>query len=357
MACITKRRRRYVIDFYDHQGKRKRITLKEGTTKKKARDKLREIENNLSRGTYIPEKKIPTFSEVAKHWLEHKKLHIRDSTWASYNGHVQHHFEKFNQTKVNRITVISVEKFIAAKLQQGLSIPTMKQVLITMSQIMKYAVKHRFIDYNPVRDAEKPKGKGKNQKRRIRVLNPVEINTLLNADMGPKCRTLIRLAIFSGAREGELMGLKWSDVEWDDNQIHIQRTYNHRQWYEPKSESSNRKIDLGEKMMSQLRKWKLACPPNELDLIFPTDAGKPLDGSNMYHHYFKPLLRKTGIRKIWFQDFRHTYASLLIEQGEDIVYIQNQMGHADPTVTLKVYAHLMKPANPKAAQKLEKTVL
>ena len=80
MACIAKRRGRYVIDFYDNQGKRHRQTLKEGITKKKAKEKLREIEDQLVRGLYIPETKIPTFKKVAEDWLIHKKPNLRAST-------------------------------------------------------------------------------------------------------------------------------------------------------------------------------------------------------------------------------------------------------------------------------------
>ena len=84
MACIAKRRGRYVIDFYDTYGKRRWITMPKSTTKKKATEKLREIEDQLRRGIYLPDKKIPTFAEVAKDWLEHKRPNLRDSTWVTY---------------------------------------------------------------------------------------------------------------------------------------------------------------------------------------------------------------------------------------------------------------------------------
>ena len=73
MAKVAKRRGRYVLDYYDNQGERIRKTLKKGTTLKKAKEKLREIEDQLSKGIYIPETEIPTFSQVAKKWLKHKK--------------------------------------------------------------------------------------------------------------------------------------------------------------------------------------------------------------------------------------------------------------------------------------------
>jgi hypothetical protein len=76
----------------------------------------------------------------------------------------------------------------------------------------------------------------------------------------------------------------------------------------------------------------------------------------MVRRYFKPALRAAGLPEIRFHDLRHTYASLLIEQGENIKYIQSQLGHSNPTVTLTVYAHLMKPVNQEAACRLEDTI-
>ena len=167
-------------------------------------------------------------------------------------------------------------------------------------------------------------------------------------------RTILEL--IDGVRINEASVLKWSDIDWENSQVHIQRTFNHQEWYDVKTESSNRKIDLGPSMMADLKKWKIACPPNELDLIFPNEAGGPLDHNNVVRRYFNPALKKAGIERIRFHDLRHTYASLLIEQSENIKYIQTQLGHSSPTVTLNIYAHLMKDVNQEAACRLEDTV-
>ena len=86
MACIAKRRGKYIIDFYDTYGKRRWITMPKGTTKKKATEKLRGVEDQLRRGIYLPDKKIPNFKQVAKDWIEHKKPNLRHSTWSVYEG-------------------------------------------------------------------------------------------------------------------------------------------------------------------------------------------------------------------------------------------------------------------------------
>ena len=356
MAKISKRRGRWVLDYYDHLGNRHWETQKEGTIKKQAKERLREIEDQISRGTYIPDKKVPTFKQVIDDWLDYKKANVRGSTWNMYKSHAENHFDKINGLKVNRITVATVEKFISDRRQKKVSLATIRKVLITFNQVMKYAVRHRYIDHNTVTDAERPKDRGEEQKPVIRILSPDEINAFLAAETDQKYNTLFMLALMSGARQGELFGLKWSDVLWDTNQIHIQRTFNNGAWYRPKSKYSKRKIDIGPTAMKQLKMWKLACPPNALDLVFPNASGKPMNHGYMLRHHFWPALKAAKLPKIRFHDCRHTFASLLIEQGENIKYIQKQLGHSKPTVTLDIYAHLFNDHNPEAAIRLDSKI-
>lgn len=358
MACIAKRRSRYVIDFYDNHGKRQRQTLKKGTTLKKAKEKLREIEDQVARGIYIPDKKVPTFKTVAKDWLKHKKPNLRHSTWSVYEGHTKNHFSDIEHLKINRVTIQTVEKWISDRQEAGMNILTLRKILVTFNQIMSYAVRHQYIANNPLKDAERPRGQGSGDEEdsKIIILKPDEVSSLLEATKGQKYKTLFMTAIFSGARQGELFGLKWSDVDWENSQIHIKRTYNNQAWYKTKTKTSKRKIDLGPATMKALKEWKLACPPNKRDLIFPNEAGGPLNHNNVVSRYFNPALKKAGIERIRFHDLRHTYASLLIEQGENIKYIQTQLGHSSPTVTLNVYAHLMKRVNQEAARRLENSI-
>jgi integrase len=356
MACIAKRRGRYVIDFYDNRGKRRWITLPEGSQKKDAKDKLREIEDQVMKGLYIPTRDIPRFKKVASGWLEYKKANVRGSTWNMYRGHVENHFAQIDNLKVNRITIATVEKFITERREQKVSLATLKKVLGTLGQVLKYAVRHRYIDHNPVSEAERPKDKGKEKAPVIRVLTPTEINAMLAEVQDQKFFTLFMLAVSSGAREGELFGLKWSDVLWNTNQIYIQRTFNNGAWYRPKSKTSIRKIDLGPTAMKQLKMWKLACPPSKLDLVFPNESGKPINHGYMLRYHFWLALKDAELPKIRFHDLRHTFASLLIDQGENIKYIQKQLGHSKPTVTLDIYTHLFNDNDPKAAKRLDEKI-
>jgi integrase len=126
---------------------------------------------------------------------------------------------------------------------------------------------------------------------------------------------------------------------------------------EPKSKASRRKIDLAPELLHELKKWKVACPKGELDLVFPTGEGTPENAANLLYRRFFPALRRAGQPRMRFHNFRHTYASLLIAQGDHPKYIQSQLGHSSINVTMDIYGNLMETVNHEAASKLGKTVL
>jgi integrase len=317
--------------------------------------------------TFISEKKSPLFSEVAKEWLEYKKSNVRETTWGVMEGMIRNHFHNLNDQKITHITTATIERYIRAKQAEGVHIITLRKILVNLGQIMAYAVRHRLIDHNPVREAEKPRDQRENEKD-IQILNPDQIRAFLDAVEVQKYKTLFLMAIMTGARQGELLGLKWGDLDPGKSQVYIQRTFNNGRFFPTKTKGSKREIDLSPTLLTELKKWKLACPPTELDLIFPNNAGGPIDKNNMVKRFFEPALEKAGIvnrdektkkivgPRVRFHDLRHTYASLLLEQGENIKYIQTQLGHSSPMVTLNVYAHLMKETNQEAVMRLENTI-
>jgi integrase len=127
-----------------------------------------------------------------------------------------------------------------------------------------------------------------------------------------------------------------------------------------KTEESERMIDLGPAVMAELKKWKLACPKNEkneLNLVFPSKTGTPIDHHHLVARHFAPTLKEAKLPGIRYHDLRHTFASLLIAQGENIKRIQTMLGHSRPTVTLDIYSHLIEPSNQEAARRLEGNVL
>lgn len=353
--AIRKRGDRYFLDFYDQNGNRQRLMLPKGTSKAKAKEELRSIEEQVTKGVFTPAKRMLTFEEVAADWVEYKKPKLRETTWECYDGHVRNHFADLNPLKINQVSTARVEKFITERQLSGMPVGTIRKVLVTLGQILSYAVRLKYIDHNPLRDAERPRDPGEGKKE-IGVLKPEEIQAFLDSNPTQRYRTLFLVAVMTGARQGEILGLKWSDLDLENSQLRIQRTYTKGRFFNPKTKTSNRAIDLAPVVVTELRKWKLGSPPNDLDLMFPNEEGKPINYSNMVNRHFLPAIKAAGLERIRFHDLRHTYASLLIQQGENVKYVQSQLGHSSPMVTLNVYAHLLDSRNQAAAHRLESAV-
>jgi len=168
---------------------------------------------------------------------------------------------------------------------------------------------------------------------------------------------LALFAVTTGMRIGEILAVRWSDVNWATNQIHVQRSLNdQRKFDEPKSKNSVRRINMSPTLISALKRHQLKSAPNEFDLVFCNSVGKPLNRINVVMREFKPALRRAGLRSIRFHDLRHTFASLLIHQGENIKYIQSQMGHASAQITWDRYGHLMPEVDHGAGQRLDEAI-
>lgn len=374
---VSKRRERYVLDFRDQHGTRHRQTMPAAATLKDARREMREIEARIDRRIFLSERKMPLFSDVAKQWLAHKKEYVRESSYDTLKINYDTHFGFFTSIKINHITIAVVEQFVSSlknkpiktrkkkckgepeseRKEKLLSIATIRKILITLNQIMSYAVRHRYLDYNPVQDMERPREQGRaSEQKKPQILLPAEIQRFLDAVKDPKYHTLFFTALMTGARQGELLGLRWSDVDVPKQQIHIRRTYNMGRFFTPKTEQSNRSIDMSPGLIRVLSTWKLQSSGRHDDLVFPSAEGTPISAANMMKRYFLPALCASGCPRIRFHDLRHTYASLLLDQNESIKYIQTQLGHSSPTVTINIYSHLLKDQNPEAADRLEKMI-
>jgi len=359
MACVRKRRDRWVVDFYDQRGKRRLKTLPKGATKKEASKEMQRIEKEVSNGIFLPPKKTPVFSEVAGFWLQNKRRDVREHTYDAYESHVRNNLAPyFGPMRITEIRFETVEGFMAHENERGASVPHLKKSLIILGGIMKYAIRRRLIDLNPLDVIDKPKGRSRyNSSVEIDIYRPEEIRLFLEHVEGQKYKTFFLLAVMSGVRQGELIGLKWGDLDWVSSQVCIRRTYQRGRFYDPKSATSRRRIDLGPTVMNELKKWKLSCPNTDLDLVFPSDSGTPIDHYNLVQRHYEPALRRAGLRRIKFHGLRHSFASMLIEQGEHPKYIQTQMGHSSINVTMDIYGHLMKAVNQDSPSKLERMLL
>lgn len=356
MATCTfnKKRGRWIIRFYDQTGKRGWESMPKGTTAREARRRTREIEDAIETKTFKRPAQIPTFSEVADQWLDARTVQVRHTTLKQYRGHIENHLTPyFGNMKTNEITLEAVERFITQCTSHDMFANTLRKVLTTLGSIMSYAAhpKRCYASYNPAAYAENAP---KTVKKEAEMATLEEVQAITEQMVNARDKLIILTAAITGMREGELFGLKWEDIQWKHSQIFIRRTYNHGRFYEPKSEKSKRKIDIPQELLHELKKWHLACPNSELDLVFPNGKGNPEDATNWIRRTWHPARRRAGIRHLTPHSLRHFSGSFLLDEGEGMGYVQDRLGHSSIQMTMNVYRHRMREYNQNAAEKLGK---
>jgi len=216
---------------------------------------------------------------------------------------------------------------------------------------MRYAKSLKYINENPVEET-KP---FPIDHKEMDFLTPEELAIFIKHASEPY-KTLFLIAILTGMRRGEILGLQWGDIDWKNDTIFVRRGLywlmkkeidkDGSRWcfIKPKSKRSKRAIVLSPKLKDALEIHRITAITGPYDLVFCNSEGKPLDPDNLVKREFYPTLSMAGLRKIRFHDLRHTYATLLINQNENIKFIQNQMGHASIQTTMDRYGHLL-PVN------------
>jgi integrase len=148
--------------------------------------------------------------------------------------------------------------------------------------------------------------------------------------------------VLTGARQGELLGLKRGDVDLESGLIFIRRTFHPSYGFvEPKSEYSRSAVRMSEELALILRAHLESTGGDSDSLVFPNNVGNPHSHQNMVTRAFHPSLAKAGLRKIRFHDLRHTYAALMISLDINPKVLQRQMGHSSIRVTMDTYGHLI----------------
>jgi len=178
---------------------------------------------------------------------------------------------------------------------------------------------------------------------------------LLSAARGTRCEALYVTAVHTGLRQGELLGLRWSDVDLEAGNLSVTRslkvTADGLAFGAPKSQASRRSVPLNKTVVSALRAHRLRQNEERLsapewhdhDLVFPNRVGWPTDHNNLYYREFKPLFKKAGLadQGFTFHSLRHTFATALFERRQHPKIVQSLLGHASITQTMDTYSHLL----------------
>jgi len=311
-----------------------------GPTKKDAQRILNETLTQVDNGTYKEIQKI-AFREFAKLWLQsYAEGNLKPSTILGYQTVIQRRLVPFLGDRwLSDITPAMVQKYVAGRLKE-VKPKTICNELVLMKRMFKHALRWGYLKSNPAELVDRPRL----AKPKVEILEPDEIAKLLDKAEGPY-RLAFKACILTGLRAGELWGLQWEDMDWNSWQIHVRRSLWHGQLQTTKSSHSVRRVDLPSHLISDLKKWKLACPISEHNLLFPSPEGKPSDHDNVVKRHFNAALRRAGLRHVSFHSLRHSNASMRIQAGQNIKYIQSQLGHSSVNITLDIYGHLFNDIN------------
>jgi integrase len=225
--------------------------------------------------------------------------------------------------------------------RRGYSGTTVAAILTPLSRMFGHAVRRGLIEVNPVSKLDRSE-RPRSARHERPVLNREEIARLLGAASG-RYRTLLATAILSGLRQGELLGLHWRDVDFDNELIHVRTALDRkRRDVLPKTEHAVRDVILMPALAQALRQHKQESAfSGPDDYVFTTRLGTPEHAAHIGVRALRPALEGAGIQPVRWHDLRHTFASLLIAGGANITFVSRQLGHASSQITLGVYAHLL----------------
>ncbi len=361
----TVRRRRngvWFVDYIAADGRRVREAIGPGEENCRLARKIlsqREAEATLGQHRILPGS-TPRFAEFADDWLRRQRVRgLRPATIVSCEGTVTLHLRPaFGEMRLGAITRTAVDDFVTARLEDGTVSPTtVAYMLRILKAILADAVERGHLAENPAARCTPPRGD--DEREEMRFLTPAEIARLLAVANEPY-RTLYEVAIHTGARRGELLGLRWRDVDLPHARIAVRRSLGRVKdgdgWVVReaplKTRASRRTIDLSPSLIETL----LACPAGddpERDYVFRSHSGGPLDPDNI-DRAFKRHLALAGLpAEVRFHDLRHTHASLLIAAGVHPKAIQARLGHTSITTTLNRYGHLMPNAFQGVGERLD----
>ena len=347
-------KRAYEVTFVDSTGRRRWQRVEGGL--REAQDALDAIKGRQRKGERVVPSSV-TFGEWFPQWLD-AQTHLRPKTKRLYLWAFTKHLEpRFGRVKLSKIGDDDVAGLLSGMRRKGYSGHTQRAVLTPLSKSLARAARRGMIAGNPCARLEADE-RPKLGRSEMRILDRSEIAALL-AEAESPYRSLLALSIFTGLRQSEALGLTWEDVDMDAGLVRVRKQLGAKgSRVEPKTPQAIRDVVLMPSLVKVLREhWMASSFKAPTDFVFASESGTPLDGRNIDRDALAPALEAAGLtgRRLTFHSLRHVAASLWIGAGEDVVYVADQLGHADASITLRVYAKLLNAADRrrKAAARME----
>jgi integrase len=295
---------------------------------------------NRTGGSQPPPDERLTFAEGATRYVEHvgRVLDRKPLTVQDYHSILRRHVKPFfSDRAVEAIGAQIIGDYAAAKSAEGLSPKTVTNHLRLLHAVFSYAVKRGWTHTNPVAAVDRPRVPSRDAD--IRFLTQEEVEALIAAvpddALGPTDRALYLTAAFSGLRQGELIALRWRDIDWSVGLIRVRRSFTRGRFGTPKSRRSNRAVPMADRVASELASHLQASDHTaDDDLVFGHPAtGGPYDPSRMRKRFYDAL-SGAGVRRIRFHDLRNTFGTRMAAAGAPLRAIQEWMGHSNYQTTL-----------------------
>ena len=369
---IKKRGGKWYV-YVNYHGKRKNRCV---GTREAAEKVRREIEARLALGdqSFLQDggKPVPLFKDFAQGWLEtHAEVECKPSTKRSYEQLLRLHVTpRFGSKKLTDIHRDEIKQFLSALTQatkeiDGTAVPkyarnTLRLIVCALRTVLNAAVEDGLIESNPAAKVGKF-AKSEKPAHQASAMTRDEAKVFLATvqEVCPDWHPFFLTALRAGLRKGELIALKWGDIQFGENDgdsnryILVQRNFSHGRFTTPKSKRS-RRVDLSKRLRSTLLELRdkrmldafmVGRTSIADDLVFPSQNGTVIKPDNIVPRYMEPALEKAGLRRFRFHDLRHTFGSLLIQDGASLAYVRDQMGHSSIQITVDTYGHLIPGAD------------
>jgi len=342
----------------------RRLT-KYAKTQKECRDWVNVTLGKIEHGLSFDGAQL-TFSQYMESWLSGKELARRPSTVRNYRRYMNLYIlPALGRMKVQSILSAHIRQLYMRMQHEGRGARTIQLVHVTLHCAFSQAVKEGLVGYNPMEAVERPKVETK----RYDILTEEQARTFMTATKGHPLETLFFLALTTSMRKGEILGLMWTDVDWEKSVLRVERqlqpvSFEGGALVPTKTKSGRRAIMVGPSALAllkehlekqELQKALAGDRWQEHGMIFTTSIGTYIDQTKV-SRAFKQILRQAGLPDIRFHDLRHTSISILLENGTPVNTVQSRAGHSKASVTTDIYGHAMARSQQQAARMIEEIV-
>jgi integrase len=304
----------------------------------------RELRRRVERDVVLAKPARRTLGQAGEEYIDHLEtvMERKRTTIKDYRGYLRGHLAPyFGDRQIEKIDADLVAAYLRRKLQQGYASKTIQNQLNFLHGIFAFAERRLWVSANPVALVDRPK-KNRSPRRRIRFLQPTELDRLIAAvpdnDLGKVERPLYLGAAMTGLRQGELLALRWTDIDWVAGRIRVAESLSRREFDSPKSHEG-RSVPMADRLARELeRHFKRSDYRADHDLVFcHPHTGHVLEPSTVTKR-LKRTLKRAGLRELTFHELRHTFGTQMAAVGTPLRALQEWMGHGDAKTT-EIYRH------------------